>query len=233
MKKLYDLTHVLDQNTYHPFGSAYFRNEQTWGAKHCRHAYITMSLHFGTHMDAPWHMLENGKTLDAISIQELAGPAVAIDVSDKYSPDKAELEGISLEAVKESLAAAGNTIQKGDAVIVYTGWKKLFYSDPVRYFESYSTMSHEACKWLLDQGVRLIALDVSDIDLPKQYATAPFDPINHKLVLERGVYVIENVGGEIETVLGRRIYLLPAPLNLGGEYASGAPIRLIAAELEG
>ncbi len=232
MKKIYDLTHVLDQNTYHPFGGCYFQNRQTWGAHNCRHAYITMSLHYGTHMDAPWHMVEDGRTLDTIRIQDLAGPAVVIDVSDEYNPSKAELQGISLESVQAALSKAGNTLQKGDAVIIYTGWQELFYSEPVRYFDKYCTLSTEACRWFVEQGVRLIALDISDIDLPKQYATAPFDPVNHKIVLGSGVYVIENVGGEIKSLLNRRIYLLPAPLNLGGEYASGAPIRLIASDLE-
>jgi hypothetical protein len=32
----------------------------------------------------------------------------------------------------------------------------------------------------------------------------------------------------VEKLLGKRVDLLPAPMKLGGEYASGAPTRLLA-----
>jgi len=42
------------------------------------------------------------------------------------------------------------------------------------------------------------------------------------------VYIIENVGGQVEDLLNERMLLIPAPMKLGGEYASGAPVRLLA-----
>lgn len=228
MKELYDLSHVFDENTYHPFGFASFRNIQMFPSHGCRHAVVTMSLHFATHMDAPWHMVEDGKRLDQVDLRELAGEGIAVDLSDLYGPDKAELKAVSLEHLREALGSQGQELRRGDALIVYTGWAGLFHGDPSRYYGRYCTLGNEACGWLVGQGVRLIGLDVPDIDLPDSYREAPFRPRNHRTVLGRGVYVIENVGGEIEKILGRRMYLLPAPMKLGGEYASGAPTRLVA-----
>jgi len=225
---IYDLSHVLDQNTYHPFGGASFRNVQMFASHGCRHAYITMSLHFGTHMDAPWHMVEEGKRLDQIQIEELVGEAVVVDLSHLYGPEKRKLTPIKKEDLQKALNNQGTTLKPGDGILIYTGWMDLFHTDPIQYFQEYCTLGPEACNWLMDQGVRLIGLDVSDIDMPDAYKAAPFKPVNHRKVLGAGIYVIENIGGALPTLVGKRIFLIPAPLNLGGEYASGAPIRLLA-----
>jgi kynurenine formamidase len=231
MKKLHDLSHLFDENTYHPFGFAHFRNIQMFPSHGCRHAIVTMSLHFATHIDAPWHMVEKGKRLDTVDIGELAGDALAVNVSEEYGPDRKELAEISLHDLKKALSDAGQELRPRDSLIVYTGWARLFYTDPTRYYTKYSTLSNDACAWLIEQGVRLVGLDVPDIDLPDNYTRMPFRPRNHRTILGNGVFIIENVGGEIEAVLGRRFMLLPAPMKLGGEYASGAPTRLLAMEL--
>jgi kynurenine formamidase len=228
MKAIYDLSHVFDENTYHPMGFPAFRNVQMFASHGCRHAVATMSLHFATHLDAPWHMVADGKRLDQIDLRELCGPAVILDVSAGYGPQAAAGKGIPPAALEGALRSAGLDIRRGDAVVVYTGWARLYAEQPSRYYSDYSTLSHEACLWLLERGVRLVALDVPDLDLPASYAAAPFDPRNHRAVLGSGVYVIENVGGEVEKLLGKRVDLLPAPMKLGGEYASGAPTRLLA-----
>jgi kynurenine formamidase len=231
MNRYYDLTHLVDQNTYHPFGGAYFRNVQAFSSHGCRHAYITMSLHFGTHMDAPWHMVADGKRLDEIDIRELIGEAIIVDLSNLYGPTKKSGSPISRKDLESALVKQGHQLRPRDAIIIYTGWMELFQADPIRYFRSYCTLGQDASEWLVHQGVRLIGLDVSDIDLPSAYETAPFHPTNHRLVLGAGIYVIENVGGELPNLVGKRVMLIPAPFRLGGEYASGAPIRLLAQEI--
>ena len=231
MKKIYDLSHVFDENTYHPMGFPVFRNVQMFASHGCRHALATMSLHFATHMDAPWHMVADGKRLDQVDVSELIGEAVVLDVSEKYGPDMASLKGIAAADLAAAAKAAGLDIRPRDAVIVYTGWAKLYAEQPSRYYDSYCTLGYDACRWLIDKKIRLVALDVPDLDLPDCYVKTPFEPRNHRAVLGAGIYVIENVGGEVEQVLGKRIDLIPAPMKLGGEYASGAPTRLLAAEL--
>lgn len=231
MKKFYDLSHVFDENTYHPFGFPVFKNMEMFESHGVRHAIVTMSLHFATHMDAPWHMVKKGRRLDMIDLRELVGEAVVLDVSAKYGPGKAELRGISAQDLKDALGAAGLDLKAGDAVIVYTGWEKLFKTEPVRYYRKYCTLGNDAAEWLVSKKARLVGLDVPDIDLPECYAVPPFKPKNHRTVLGAGVFVVENVGGEVREVLGKRIGLIPAHVKFGGEYASGAPTRLIAYEL--
>ena len=231
MKIPYDLSHVFTEDTYHPTGFPIFENRESFSSHGVRHALIKMSLHFGTHMDAPWHMVKKGKRLDMIEVRDLAGEAVVLDVSAKYGPTKAELKGVSAADLKAALDEAKLQIKPNDAVLVFTGWEELFRSDPVRYYKKYCTLGHDAAEWLAERKIRLVGLDVPDVDLPECYVTPPFKPVNHRALLGKGIYVIENVAGEIRKLLGKRIELLPAPLNLGGEYASGAPTRLLAFDL--
>src|SRR5271157_142460 len=95
MQIYYDLSHQIDEDTYHPYGFPSFHNIQMFASHGCRHAVVTMSLHFATHMDAPWHMIETGKRLDAIRIQELVGEAVVVDLSGDYGPSKPKSREIS------------------------------------------------------------------------------------------------------------------------------------------
>ncbi len=228
MKEFFDLSHGFDENTYHPFGFPRFQNVEMYPSHGTRHAIVTMSLHFATHMDAPWHMVEKGKRLDGISIGELIGEAVIVDVSEAHGPARGNSGVISLEEVQRSLASHGNAVHKGDALLVHTGWNVLYASEPSRYYAGYPTLSLEACEWVVKTSVRLVGIDAPDVDQPTCYQARPFKPANHRVLLGHDVYVIENVGGQIGTLLNARVLLIPAPMKLGGEYASGAPVRLLA-----
>ena len=78
------------------------------------------------------------------------------------------------------------------------------------------------------RGVRLFGIDAPDLDPPGSYTNQPFSPGNHRMLLGSNVYIIENLGGQVASLLGRRVLLIPAPMKVGGEYASGAPVRLVA-----
>ena len=228
MKEFFDLSHEFDENTYHPFGFARFQNIQMYPSHGCRHALVTMSLHFATHMDAPWHMVEKGKRVDGITITELIGDALVVDVSDTYAPGRGDSLRIAPEEIQRSLSAHGNALGKGDALLLHTGWGSLFTSAPSRYYAGYPTLSPAACEWLVKAGIRIFGIDAPDVDPPESYVERPFSPLNHRRLLGNDIFIIENVGGEIAALLHQRVLLIPAPMKLGGEYASGAPVRLLA-----
>ena len=228
MQTYYDLSHQIDEDTYHPYGFANFRNIQMFSSHGCRHAIVTMSLHFGTHMDAPWHMIESGKRLDAISIRELVGEGVVVDLSGDYGPPSPKFREISRGDLERAIDGRKLELVTGDALVIYTGWAPLFKTRPSLYYTQYCVLSAEACDWLVKKGIRIVALDAPDFDLPERYTTTPFNPPNHVTLLGNNIYVIENVGGEVTEILNRRIMLIPAPTRFAGEYASGAPVRLLA-----
>ncbi|WP_319559229.1 cyclase family protein [Marispirochaeta sp.] len=223
----YDLSCGFDEDCFHPFGFPHFRNVQHFASHGCRHACATFSLHTATHIDAPWHMVKDGKRLDEIPLQELIGDALVVDLSENYGPETPPARGISREHLEDRLKKKNLSLKAGDALIVYTGRASLFVHDPSRYYDEYCTLDAGAAAWAAEKGVRLIGIDAPDIDLRSEYTEQPFRAGNHRFLLGKGIYIIENVGGEITEVLDRRIELIPAPLKVQGEFASGAPVRLI------
>jgi len=183
MSAYYDLSHPFDENTYHPFGFASFRNIQMFSSHGCRHAIVTMSLHFATHMDTPWHMVEKGRRMDAIPLRDLIGEALVVDLSGKYGPDRNSTREIALADLQKALETHRQELRSGDALIVHTGWVPLFSSDPSRYYDQYCVLSVEACAWLVQVKVRLFGVDAPDVDLPARYEQRPFHPENHRTLL--------------------------------------------------
>jgi kynurenine formamidase len=227
-KKIYDFTHRITEETYHPSGFPFFQAYENYKTQGCRSARLTMSLHFGTHLDAPWHFAENGKRLDDFHIKNLMGSAIVIDISDKYGPEVAKSNPITIENLENKLTEVNLEVKERDMVIINTGWHKIFSSEPLRYYSDYCTLSAEAGAWLASKKVNLVGLDVCDVDEHRYFKEPPFLPPNHaKNFLPNNIFIIENVGGEIDMVLNKRIYLIVAPLNLGGFFAASSPIRLI------
>ena len=228
MATYYDLSHVFDENTYHPMGFPHFVNRQHFVSHGCRHAIATFSLLTATHFDAPWHMVEHGKRLDEIPIGELIGPAVVLDLSPLYGIDTPPSRCISVEHLEKRLEIANLELKAGDALILHTGRASQYLTNSSAYYSDYCTLGFEACQWLDRHKVRLVGLDAPDVDLPHEYLAPPFAPVNHRYLLSRDIYIIENVGGQVAQVLDKRVELIPAILKVGGEYASGAPVRLLA-----
>lgn len=228
MATYYDLSHAFDENTYHPFGFPAFQNRQHFISHGCRHAIATFSLHTATHFDAPWHMVENGKRLDEIEVQDLIGSAVVLDLSQFYGIDTPPSRGISVEHLEMRLKIAQVELRSGDALILYTGRASQYLANSSAYYTDYCTLSFEACQWIEQHKIRLVGLDAPDVDLPQEYLAPPFAPVNHRYLLSRDIYIIENVGGQVTEVLNKRVELIPAIMKVGGAYASGAPVRLLA-----
>src|SRR5215211_2600946 len=84
--KWVDLTHDFSTNTiYWPTANRFAMEPEFHGHTDKGYFYAanrySASEHGGTHIDAPVHFSERGKTLDELSIDGLTGAAVVVDVS--------------------------------------------------------------------------------------------------------------------------------------------------------
>lgn len=155
----------------------------------------------GTHIDAPWHMIDNGKTLDQIPIEQFVGRGRLIKVENKT---------FDLEAVKQA------SIEAGDIVLFHTGMSSSYY-EPIYYANDRPVMGEEIADYLVEKKVKIIGVDMCSPDIE------PF-PI-HRILLGAGILIIENLTG-LEKLAGKdfTVYALPIKLQL-----DGAPARVIAA----
>lgn len=164
---------------------------------YCDH-YISMGTHVGTHIDAPMHMLEDGKSLDQVPLEQFIGNGKLVWVT-----------GNDFEAVK----AAG--IQEGDIVLFQTGMSDK-YKDPV-YFEDYPAMSEEVANYLVETKVKMVGVDTCSVDNQDGF------PI-HKLLLAGNVLIIENLTN-LRQLADKNFTIYALPINL---QIDGSPARVIA-----
>ncbi|WP_436933817.1 cyclase family protein [Halovenus marina] len=173
---------------------------------HEEHGYLARwfgtKAHQGTHVDAPAHYVENGRTVDQIPLSTLWGPASVLDVRDA-----------SGGAVTESDLDAAAPASLSERVILVTG-------DVDRYFESAAHLTEEAATWLLDRDVSLVAVDHLTDD--PDDSTRPV----HNALLGADVPIVEYLANTDEIVTHSTVAFCCLPLRLAGFEAS--PVRAVA-----
>ena len=173
---------------------------------------VTMVSHTGTHADAAAHILPDGRTFDAYSVDRFAGRAVVIDVTS--GPAGADAVDVArLEAEADRLDEAG-----AQFVLLRTGWSDRWGRD--NYFTGFPCLTPDAARWLVDRGVRGFGIDAPSVD-PAESTDLPV----HKVLLGAEVLIVENLTGLAELPQTPFEFLaLPLPLA----DADGAPVRAVA-----
>lgn len=202
--KIVDLSVVLNEDTPAYPGDPKIKIETTGTFE--KDTYndhlVSFGIHSsGTHIDSPWHMVQNGKKLDEIPIDKFIGRGRLINV--KKSGD------FDLETVQK----AG--IEEGDIVLFYTGMAEVYGQDEY-YGNGRIEVSTEIAEYLVEKNVKMIGLDMCSPD------KEPF-PV-HRILLGSDILIIENLTN-LESLDGENfsVYALPIKTQL-----DGAPARVIA-----
>lgn len=180
--------------------------------------------HSCTHMDVPAHFVEGGRTSPELSLEELIGPIVVVDISARVSREPDTV--VDPDDLARFERRHGR-IPKGAVVAMYSGWEERAGSVAAyRNADPDGTMrfpgfGKEAVEWLLERrDIRGIGVDSLSLD---NGSSATFD--SHVTVLSADRYGIENL---------RNLRRLPprgATLVLGlipWNGGSGGPCRAFA-----
>ena len=230
--ELIDLTRPLTPETvYALFGDlvadeqSYFRQIRisrpvdftTSNATSC---FLSIPDHVGTHMDVPVHTIEGGYALEQADISRLFGSAVVLDL---------DRGGVDYAYTAEDLAAATPTVEAGDIVLVYSGFRDARLTERMRqtYF------SAEAAQWLVERGVRAVGVEPCSPDhvYDGLFVHGWDDPANrpawpiHRIFLSNDVYIVEGLTN-LDRIKGRRVNFAALPLLVPG--LSGSPVRAVA-----
>ncbi|GAA4233581.1 hypothetical protein GCM10022254_36350 [Actinomadura meridiana] len=125
---------------------------------------FTLSVHAGSHMDAPFHYGPLCEGRDALRIDQIpldwcVGNGVLLRLTHKKA-----CEEISAEDVAAELDRIGHVPRQGDIVLIQTGSDELWPGP--RYFGAHPGMSVGAVRHLTDHGVKVIGIDTAGFDLP-------------------------------------------------------------------
>lgn len=167
---------------------------------------VSLSSHTGTHVDAPWHFIENGATLDDIPPERWVGPCVVVEIpagAGRVEPE--HLDAADLPSGTERL-------------LVRTANSTLWQPGKRDFFERYVALSPAAARWIVDRSIRLVGIDYLSIEAfdDKKHET-------HRTLLGAGVLIVE--GLNLTDVTPGPYTLLCLPLRLAA--GDGAPARVL------
>lgn len=177
--------------------------------KNYNNAVIVTGTHQGTHLDAPYHFFDDGKTIEKLDLRRGFGTAWVLDFTHKKPKE---------EITVADLEAFGDKITKGSRLIFYTGWDKVFPER--RYLSDQPYIGIETSKWIADKGVICIAIDAPTV-YPDEYTA-----VHHALLNQKAeVLIIESLMG-LDRLENEQVILIAFPLRIIGR--DGSPCRAMA-----
>ena len=248
-EKLYDLSTPVGFMTPdwmgHPaWGDKYLervhRHEVPIGVKMSRRISVMIGLwHKGTHFDSGTHHVQGGVGGGQMSLDSFFGTAVIVDF--RYMKKWDVVTAKDLENAKPK-------IEEGDIVIMNTGWQKYWRVNDYIYYNYYPGMYTEAAEWLLDKKVKMVGgtwgatdhilahyplrryypwiyeeyLKETGKDADKEFPI--YEPC-HQICCTNGIPHIENVGGDIDEVTGKRCTIAFFPFKYAD---NGHMVRVVA-----
>jgi arylformamidase len=205
---LIDLTHPIDNKI--PVFPGEPGPKISIIADHGNHGYrvkwLEMGSHTGTHMDAPFHLMANGKTLDQFPISQFTGFATVIPIP----PFTRLIEIPFLTRFQEK-------IKESEFVLFVTGWSKFWGTD--NYFRDFPVLTEDAAQWLTGHPLKGIGMDTISVD--------PVDSVSlqiHHIILHAGWIIIENLIFPEKFQADKPVFHC-FPLRIAD--ADGSPVRAV------
>ena len=100
-----------------------------------------------------------------------------------------------------------------ERIILRTDWSDHFGQMP--FYTQYPFLTEKAAQWLVENGVRLIAMDTPSPDNPAHSRGTAKDSPNHKVLLGAGVVLVEYVCN-LKSLTSQDVELIVLPLKLKG-----------------
>lgn len=165
---------------------------------------IDMSVHTGTHVDAPYHFLQEGIGVDKLLLKTLSGRAYVLHLPD--------VDVITAEILKDS-----SIPPRTRRVLVRTRNSEYWAYQETKFQTNFVGLSADGAEYLVGRGVRLVGVDYLSVAPYKESRPT------HEILLKAGVVIVE--GLDLSQVSQGRYSFYCLPLKLAG--SDGAPARAI------
>jgi len=172
----------------------------------CNISQISMGVHLGTHVDAPYHFLGgDAPTIEQLSLHSLIGRVYVLHLDD------------DIDLVTANTLEKAQVPSRTRRLLIKTRNSHLWEQPQTIFQEDFVAISPDGAKYLVDHGIKVVGVDYLSV--------APFsDSVEtHRILLKAGVIIIE--GLDLSKVSQGRYSMYCLPLKLVG--AEGAPARTI------
>ncbi|MGD9194350.1 MAG: cyclase family protein [Desulfobacterales bacterium] len=173
----------------------------------CNTSRLACDTHIGTHIDAPLHFVENGRTVDQIPLELLIGHCRVVFLPGITRIDAEMLASLQLADDTKRL------LLKTDNSTLWTSQDKVFR-------EHYACLTESGAQWLVQHGISLVGIDYLSIGSYRNGVKT------HRILLQADVILLE--GLDLSAVEAGEYDLICLPLRL--VEAEGAPVRAVLRE---
>ena len=135
---------------------------------------------------------------------------------------------ITVEDLEGALKKQGTTIQAGDAVLINTGWGRLYAKDNARYVKSCPGIGVKAAQWLIAKDPILLGADNWPVEVAPNPDKQLSLPVHQIALVVNGVHLLENL--KLDELAAKQIYefaFAMQPLKLqGGTGSTVSPVAI-------
>jgi len=156
--------------------------------------FLEMGSHTGTHIDAPLHFVNGGKTTAEIPLEKLIGDCLVVDCRGKEAISAADLEALNIP-------------EQTDKLLFKTDNSKMWDQPEHEFYLDYCALTTDAAQWVVDHRIHLVAIDY--LSIQKYY-----DPNDtHVILLSNEVVIVENVDLRFVEPGEYRLHCLPLKIK--------------------
>ena len=154
---------------------------------------------------------------------------VLIDVAGYKGVDMlGDTYEITVDDLQGALKKQDLTLKAGDAVIVHTGWGKLYGKDNARFVKSCPGIGVKAAEWLISQNPVLLGSDNWPVEVAPNPDPQISLPIHQLALVVNGVHLLENL--KLDELAAKGVYefaFIMEPLKIqGGTGSTVAPVAV-------
>jgi kynurenine formamidase len=134
---------------------------------------------------------------------------------------------ITVQDLEQAVTRQGVALQRGDAVILHTGWGQLWGKDNARFQETNPGIGVAAAEWLARQQPILVGADTAPVEVRPNPDPEISLPVHQIMLAVHGVHLLENL--KLDELAAARVYefaFVVQPLKIQG--ATGSTVAPIA-----
>lgn len=170
----------------------------------CNVSELYAGLHTGTHIDAPWHFIKDGKRTDQLDLSYFYGPCKVFEIMTSGDLVKSDMESLDIE--------------EGDIVLLKTRNSRKEKSND--FDTNFCALSVDASMFLVQKKIKTIGIDYLSVESYQGSGDV------HRNLLQNNIGVIE--GLDLAGVKPGHYVLSALPLKIFN--AEGSPIRAVLIE---
>lgn len=173
---------------------------------------LTMGSHTGTHMDAPFHFIDGGRTIEYTPLDVVCGEIQIVDFT-YIGPNGI----VKYDDVKD--------LKVAERMLFRFDWFKKWKTH--EFYKSFPYFEEAAVDYLIKGGIKLMAMDTPSPDYGGNIQSKEDSP-NHKTLLKKDVVIVEYLTNTDQLDLTKKHRIIALPLKF--KCCDGSPSRVIMEE---